>query len=376
MDKKVLFLSYRLGYDALLYWDNILTSIQKEFNSFRVFTAWESLTTKNKLVATEEKLKGIRYYHNKNKLNQKLYYLPLPFFILDIIKYKPDLIILNEFNIVSFYTLFFKLFYKNTKFLLLVESDPGIGFIIHKKNTIRHIYRKYIVKNVDLVLTNNQLGKNYLTNYLELNSKKIRQAPYLTSCPDANSIHQIKNEVIKFLYVGQLVERKGLIYLLEALNLLPDKIKENIHFDIVGGGNLEFELKEYVESKNLSFIKFRGKLSFNKLSKYYYEADCFVLPTLHDYRALVGFEAMYYGCAIIDSIYDGARFEVVEEDQNGYIIDPKNIEEFKDAISKIATNKEQLDIFKENSLSKIKNFTHEKCNNNFIKIIKEVLNDI
>ena len=374
MNQKILFLSYRLGYDSLLYWDTILSNIKKEFNNFRVFTAWESLTTNNKLVKTEEKLKGIKYYHNKNKINQKLYYFPLPFFIIDIIKYKPDLIILNEFNIVSWYTLIFKFLYKNTKVLLLVESDPNIGNIPHKRNTIRHIYRKFIVNNVNLVLTNNKLGKDYLKLYLELNIDKIRQLPYLTSSPNNNKIIR-DNTNIKFLYVGQIIERKGVIFLLKALNLLPKKIKNNIDVDIIGTGNLEIELKKYVDTNNLRCIHFRGKLPFDTLSKYYFEADCFILPTLHDYRALVGFEAISYGCAIIDSIYDGARFEIVEENKNGYIINPKNIEEFKNTILKIIVDKKEREKFKQYSLKKSGNFTHEKCNKNLIKTIKEVLND-
>ena len=372
-NKKVLLLAYRLGYDSLLYWDNILSAIQKEFNNFRVFTAWESLTTKNKLVSTEEKLQGIKYYHNKNKLNQRLFYIPLPFFIIDIVNYKPDIIILNEFNIVNFYTLLFKFLYKKTKFLLLVESDPGIGNITHEKNTIRYFYRKYILNKVDLVLTNNQLGQNYLTNYLELDSLKIKQAPYLTSCPDDNDKKQACNTKTTFLYVGQLVERKGLIYLLNAINQLPQEVQNKIQVNIIGGGNLDSFLKEYTKLNQLECVIFHGKLPFTELSKYYHEADCFILPTLHDYRSLVGFEALYYGCAIIDSIYDGARFEVVEEGKNGYIVNPKNIEKFKEAILNIATDKIKTASFKEYSVKKIESFTHDKCNENLINTIKELV---
>ena len=34
MDKKILLVSYRLGYDSLLYWDSILSGIKKRFNKF------------------------------------------------------------------------------------------------------------------------------------------------------------------------------------------------------------------------------------------------------------------------------------------------------------------------------------------------------
>ena len=183
-NKKVLLLSYRLGYDSLLYWDKMLSGIKDSFENFKVYTAWPSLKTKNDLVVTEEKLKGIKYYHNRDKISQRLIYIPFPFFILDILRYKPNIIILNEFNLVNFYVILFKFLYKDTKLLLLVESDPGVGNKIFKKKTIRYYYRKFITKRIDLIQTNNQLGMNYLTKYLDIDSKKIIVAPYLTSSPD------------------------------------------------------------------------------------------------------------------------------------------------------------------------------------------------
>jgi glycosyltransferase involved in cell wall biosynthesis len=372
-EKKVLLLSYRLGYESLLYWDSMLENVKKHFSDLRVFTAHPSIKSKNNFVKTERKLTGFKYHQNPTKTYGKLYFFPMPLFIIDIINYKPDVIILNEFNLANFYTLFFKVFYKKTKILLLVESDPGLGNVEYKKYTVRYYLRKYISNKVDSILTNNELGSTYLNQYLNVNLTKIRQAPYLTSCPDNDFLKdKIKDNLVYFLYVGQIIERKGLMYLLEALNLLPTKVKNNIHFDIIGSGDMELSLKDFARIKKLNFVNFRGRLPYNELSVYYHNADCFVLPTLHDYRSLVGFEALQYGCSIIDSIYDGARFEVVEEGVNGYTVDPRNTEELKNAIEKIATNSDLLGKFKQNSQKISKRFTSGECNKNFIKSIEEV----
>ena len=108
MENKILFISYRLGYESLLYWDNILSSIKSEFKNFRVFTANIPQVTNDKSVTTEQKLTGVKYYYNKNTINHNLSFTPMPFFIIDIIRYKPDVIIINEFNLASFYTVFFR----------------------------------------------------------------------------------------------------------------------------------------------------------------------------------------------------------------------------------------------------------------------------
>jgi len=373
MNKKILLLSYRLGYSSLIYWDNILSSLQKEFNYLRVFTAWGPLSTKDKKVTTEEKLKGIKYYTNVDKINQKLYFLPLPFFLKDIIAYKPEVIVINEFNLVNFYTLFFRFLYRKTKILLLVESDPYIGQSLPVKNSFRKIYRRYIVKKVDKILTNNEIGKQYLVNYLNTDSKKIIAQPYLASFPDGDYIPKdSEKEIVNFLYVGQLVEAKGIKLLLEVLKSFSEEERKYIHFDLVGGGKLYDYIQDYIQAEKLDFVTCHGLVPFTEISKFYNNADCFILPTLSDYRALVGFEALHYGCAVIDTIYDGAKFEVVEEGKNGYIIDPDDFEQFRDSILSLSKNREKRIRFQEKSLEKSKSFTYDICNGNIINAIKEL----
>ena len=371
--KKVLFLSFRLGYSSLIYWDNILSSLKKEFKSLRVFTAWSPLSTKDKTVTTEKKLKGIKHYTNVNKINQKLYFLPLPFFLKDIIAYKPEVIVLNEFNLVNFYTLFFRFLYRKTKVLLLVESDPFMGQPFPLKYSIRKFYRQYIVKKVDKILTNNTIGKKYLINYLNAPVEKIVVKPYLASYPDGTYIPKDKEkQMVNFLYVGQLVEGKGLKFLLKVLKSLSKEETKYMHFDIVGGGELYDFIQNFIQKENLDFVTCHGLVPFTEISKFYNNADCFVLPTLLDYRALVGFEALHYGCAMIESVYDGAKFEVVEEGKNGYIIDPRNLEKFKKAILILAQDREKRIQFQAKSLEKSQKFTYDICNGNIINTIKEL----
>jgi len=378
-NKKIIFLSYRLGYDKLLYWDKILSYLKQEYPKLRVFTAWKPLKTKDGSLETEYKLKGIKYYLNKNKINQKLIFIPFPFFLRDIISYKPEIIILNEFNLANFYVLVFKkLFFKKYKMILLIENDPSIGFKEkNKENFFRKIYRKFFVNNVDLILTNNNLGKNYLLR-LGVKSNKIVVKPYLTSFPDKNNIKNnddIRNKRINILYVGQLIERKGVIYLLKALNNIKNKVKGKVVVNIVGDGVEKKLLIEYKNKTRLDFIQFHGKIPFEKLHKFYNNADIFVLPTLYDYRALVGFEALGYGCAILDSKFDGARYEIVEEGKNGFIFNPINIDEFSKKILYLVENTTILDDYKKYSEKLSKKYTPKQCSENLIYTIKKALNE-
>lgn len=373
MSKKILLISYRLGYNNLLYWDNILSTIKKQYFNFRVFTAFPELETNDKTLKTEKQLFGLKYYRNSGKVNASLFYLPLPFYIFEIRKFKPDLIILNEFNLNSFYVLFFKFLFKKSKTLLLVESDPFLGYK-NKHSKFRNLLRRYIVKGADSILTNNQLGYNYLTEVLNTKHDKIVVAPYLVSIPPINNndLEQdnYTNKKINFLYVGRLIEGKGLIYVLKAITKLSTRDKSKIQFNIVGEGEEMEVLKQFKLDNELNCVNFLGYIDYEKISDYYNNADCFILNTLRDYRALVGFEALACGCALIGSKYDGARFETIHENKNGFIVDPKNIEELQLAITKLVNEDDLRKSFKDYSKKLSVNFTLDKGNENILSAIK------
>lgn len=357
---KILFVADSLGYGSLLYWDNILSGLKNKFNEVRVFTREPSLKTINEKVKTESVLKGLTIH--------------LPVFVFKIREYKPSIIILNEFSINSFFTIVFKFLYRKSKILLLVESDPFLGYT-NEHSKLRNFYRKLIANNVDGILTNNELGFNYLQNVLKINKYIIRVAPYLVSNPGNSLIKKdvnVSKRKINFLYVGQLIPRKGLIFLLKEISSLPIEIKDKISFQLIGTGVDYDELFKFKQIHNLDCVEFLGNVAYDKISYYYTNTDCFVLPTLHDYRALVGFEALSFGCPIIASKFDGARFEIVNPNENGYIINPRKKGDIKNAIISLVQDEKKINLFRSNSMEIKNKYTLANGVKNLIKTIEEL----
>ena len=371
MIKKIVFISYRLGYNNLLYWDSILISLKAKYKYLRVFTAFPSLNTSDSSLETEHRLLGVKIYLNKGKVNAFLFYLPLPFFIFRLYKYKPDLIILNEFNLNSLYVIFFKSLINNPKILLLVESDPFLGYE-NKHSFFRTYIRKYVVKNADKILTNNLLGRDYLVKTLNSNIEKVISAPYLVSIPPTSNNKLCVSKKVKFIYVGRIIQLKGLSYVLDAMSSLSNYEKNRIEFNIIGEGEDLKLLKRKVDINNLFFVNILGYVEYQKLFEFYNDADCFIFNSLGDYRALVGFEALHFGCAIIGSKFDGARFEVIHENKNGFIVNPLNIYEIKQKISFLINDINTLNMFKNYSKQLSKNFSKEQSELNFLNAIKSL----
>ncbi len=131
---------------------------------------------------------------------------------------------------------------------------------------------------------------------------------------------QIKvNKGITYLFVGQMVPRKGIQYLLAAWK----NHTHNFPLDnllLIGDGNLLNNFKK--EYSHINSIKFLGNINYDEIYKYYAIANVFIIPTLEDNWSLVVAEAMACGLPVACSIYNGCYPELVIEGRNGKLFDP------------------------------------------------------
>jgi len=114
---------------------------------------------------------------------------------------------------------------------------------------------------------------------------------------------------IKFLYVGQIIERKGLIYLLNAINLLKEKkYFHDLLFIMIGNGELLKKLKEDAEKLQIKDnIIFTGTISEKELCNFYYFSDFFILPSLSEGLPTTILEAMFFNLPVISTNIPGIR---------------------------------------------------------------------
>lgn len=206
------------------------------------------------------------------------------------------------------------------------------------KHTERHcpkwrsLYRKIVDKYTNGYLCNGSLTKEYL-EYIGVNPKKIfiggmsadskGLAESTSTIKDSNKESLRKklklNGGITYIYVGQLIERKGVIYLLNAWRKHILKHKQD-NLLIVGTGSL---YKEFCKNfSNTPSIIFTGNIEYDHIYQYYAISDVFIIPTLEDNWSLVVPEAMACGLPIACSIYNGCYPELIHENINGKLFDP------------------------------------------------------
>jgi glycosyltransferase involved in cell wall biosynthesis len=136
-----------------------------------------------------------------------------------------------------------------------------------------------------------------------------------------NKKKYFKNNKINFLFVGQLIQRKGIKEILSAVNKLSHAEKEKILIHIVGDGNLKNTITKYKQKK--AAIKYYGFVFGKKLSKIYQSSDVLLFPSKFDGWGVVPMEAMANCMSVVVSKNAGVS-EMLNNKNNGFLIQPNS----------------------------------------------------
>ena len=170
-------------------------------------------------------------------------------------------------------------------------------------------------------------------------------------------------KLLKVLYLGQVILRKGIHYLLEAARQLdPDKV----HFDVVG----PLGIKPEAAAKAPRNVTFHGRAPRDQAATWYRRADVFVLPTLSDGFAITQLEAMSHGLPVVTTPCCG---EVVAEGIDGFIVPPRNPEALANAFQKYLAAPDLLRDQRESALKKAGQFTMARLASNLRDIEKDMI---
>ena len=123
-----------------------------------------------------------------------------------------------------------------------------------------------------------------------------------------------KSAPLKVLFLGQVILRKGIQYLIAAAKLLVD---ENIHFDVVGPIGISQEALATAPSN----MTFHGRTGRDEVADWYRRSHLFALPTLSDGFAITQLEAMTHGLPVVTTPCCG---EVVRDGVDGFIVPPRD----------------------------------------------------
>ena len=104
----------------------------------------------------------------------------------------------------------------------------------------------------------------------------------------------------------------------------------------------------------------------------YSSSDVFILPTREDCFGLVILEAMCASLPVISSKYADGAFDLVEEGENGYIVDPEDTDAFAEKIEAAFADEKRLASMGQKSYEKAHEFAFSEVSKGCIAALDYV----
>ncbi|MBE2221563.1 MAG: glycosyltransferase family 4 protein [Anaerolineae bacterium] len=135
-----------------------------------------------------------------------------------------------------------------------------------------------------------------------------------------------------FLFVGQLIPRKGIDTLRQAYNQYRQQNADPWELFVVGTGPLQSSLD------GLPGVRCFGYLPPPETAVLMSKSGCFILPSRWDHWGVVIHEAACAGLPILATTACGAAADLVEEGKNGFLLPPEQPALLADLMQRVTEN--------------------------------------
>lgn len=192
----------------------------------------------------------------------------------------------------------------------------------------------------------------------------------LASFRDAAELRTSEAGALRLLFVGRLVEKKGLAVLFDALR----DVTAPFHLTVVGDGPLRAALEERAAGLPVTFVGQQGRAD---LARLYVEHDVVVVPSVlavsgdKDGLPVAMLEAMGAGCAVIGSDLPGIN-EAVQNGVSGLLVPSGDAAALSAALERLAGDPHEVANLGKGAAHRAEAFSVEAVGRRYAGVLTDV----
>jgi glycosyltransferase involved in cell wall biosynthesis len=242
-----------------------------------------------------------------------------------------------------------------------------------------------IIYSNKAIVNSSYIRKYYINKYRE-NSEKITLIPSgIIIKNEFEYINEVKNKLNKYiLYIGRIMEAKGLEILIEAYKKVID-VNNSVELVLLGSINIDKSFFNFIKDKIVEYqlknkIIFCGSVPHSRVYNFLKNAEVLVLPSLkmkfEEGLPNVILEAFKMGCPVVASNVGGIPELIINFD-NGLLFEPSNPNDLFNKIIYIIKNPDfRSKIIKNAKEYLIKERDLNKNYKRYIEIYKKTINSL
>lgn len=255
-------------------------------------------------------------------------------------------------------------FIYNTKTIFTVHSSKLNSYMPDNTFLTKMIYggcfkMVSITKEMQYMIVKKHGLKNVTTIYNPINIEEIRQRADEPTSLDFEFIIGVGQ------YDTNVKQFDKLIYAYSQ-SILP---KKNIHLVVLGEGSFKQRLieiaKENGVDNNLHLLGYKkNPYKYIKQSKYY------VLSSLHEGMPMVLLESLACGTPIVSFNCKTGPSEIIEDKQNGLLVENQNIDELIDSMNLFINDKQLYQYCKSNTLQSAEKYSINEIGKQWLELME------
>lgn len=255
-----------------------------------------------------------------------------PFFLFKLFRERPDVVICGGFSLATIWCWLFR-WLTGTPYVIWTEATH-----VRDSNVrgLRLWSRRLLIHHAGAIVDAGTQAREYIQSVCpQVSERKLFRA---YNCVDNSFFFKEARNDPEFLsklglpkrnllFVGRLIEIKGIPMLLEIYRRLTKGSFPELGLALLGDGPLKESVGLFKQQHQLRYLHLAGWVANEHTALFYGSCDVFMLLSRYDANPLVIFEALAAGIPVICTSRAGNAVDFIVDGVNGYVVNPFDAEE-------------------------------------------------